>query len=81
MICPCCEKEVELEHFACKSGAKGGAAGKGEKKARSSEQARAAVEARWRKRDRILQEQYSLMQDEADLFSESVTKRGYHDQE
>ena len=53
-VCPCCGEEVSEEHFACRSGAKGGAAGRGEKKARSSEQARAAVEARWGKRDRLI---------------------------
>ena len=48
-VCPCCGEEVADEHFACRSGAKGGAAGKGEKKARSSEQARAAADARWKR--------------------------------
>lgn len=52
MKCPMCEKEVGEEHFACKSGAKGGTSGRGASKARTSEQARAAVEARWRKRKR-----------------------------
>ena len=48
-VCPGCGEKVTIEHFACKSGAKGGAAGTGEVKARSSEQARAAVKARWEK--------------------------------
>ena len=48
-MCPGCGKEVTIEHFACKSGAKGGAAGTGEAKARSSKQAAAAVKARWAK--------------------------------
>lgn len=47
MICPCCQKEVEQDHFACCWGAKGGAAGTGEVKARSREQCRAAVKVRW----------------------------------
>jgi hypothetical protein len=46
-MCPCCGKEVGMEHFACKSGEKGGRSGRGEAKARSSEQARAAVRTRW----------------------------------
>ena len=48
-VCPCCGKEVGDEHFSCSSGAKGGAAGVGAVKARSSEQARLAVKARWDK--------------------------------
>lgn len=48
-LCPGCGEEVSIEHFACKSGAKGGAAGTGKSKSRSSEQARAAVKARWAK--------------------------------
>jgi len=47
MKCPCCGKNVRREHFACQSGAKGGKAGKGKAKARSSEQARDAVRKRW----------------------------------
>lgn len=47
MICPCCGKRVPRSHFACESGAKGGKAGTGAAKARTSEQARAAVKARW----------------------------------
>ena len=53
MKCPCCGVEVREEHFACRSGSKGGKAGIGEKKARTSEQARVAVEARWRKRELV----------------------------
>ena len=49
MICPCSNKEVEKDHFACEFASKGGAAGRGEKKSRSSEQARAAVKVRWDK--------------------------------
>ena len=52
-VCPCCGVEVNEEHFACRSGSKGGAAGVGAKKARSSEQARKAAEARWGKRQEI----------------------------
>lgn len=48
--CPACEQMVEKEHFACCMGAKGGKAGKGASKARSSDQARAAVNARWGKK-------------------------------
>jgi hypothetical protein len=48
MICPICNKRVPRSHFSCASGAKGGKA-KGPQKARSSEQARAAVMARWKK--------------------------------
>jgi len=51
--CPCCDEEVNEEHFACVSGAKGGAAGVGESKARTSEQARAAALIRWGKGDRM----------------------------
>lgn len=47
MICPCCNKRVPRSHFACESGSRGGKAGKGAAKARTSEQARAAVKARW----------------------------------
>ncbi len=49
-ICPCCGREVDELHFACRHGAKGGASGRGTSKARSSEQARAAVMARWAKK-------------------------------
>lgn len=49
IICPCCGEEVGMEHFSCKSGEKGGKGGRGASKARSSEQARAAVNARWAK--------------------------------
>lgn len=49
-VCPCCGREVDELHFACKHGAKGGASGRGASKARSSEQARAAVMARWSKK-------------------------------
>ena len=52
-VCPCCGESVSDEHFACRSGAKGGAAGRGESKARTSEQARAAAEARWGKRGKL----------------------------
>lgn len=53
MICPCCKKEVERDHFACCWASKGGAAGRGKVKSRSSEQCRAAVKARWdRERER-----------------------------
>ena len=57
--CPGCGKEVGIEHFACKSGEKGGSAGVGEVKARSREQARKAVLVRWardRARKRIVLE-------------------------
>jgi len=50
LYCPVCKKEVEPEHFSCVSGAKGGAAGTGKAKARSSDQARAAVCIRWAKK-------------------------------
>jgi hypothetical protein len=50
MKCPCCGKAVSKSHFSCQSGAKGGAAGTGKSKARSSEQARANVMKRWEKR-------------------------------
>ena len=50
MWCPGCKREVGSEHFACVSGAKGGASGTGRAKARSSEQARAAAEARWKRK-------------------------------
>jgi hypothetical protein len=49
VICPGCGKEVGMEHFACISGSVGGASGVGAVKARSTEQARAAAEARWGK--------------------------------
>lgn len=45
--CPCCGHNVKREHFACRFASKGGAAGRGKSKARSSEQARKAVMARW----------------------------------
>jgi len=48
MKCPVCNATVTASHFACHSGAKGGAT-KGKSKARTSEQARAAVMARWAK--------------------------------
>lgn len=48
MTCPCCKKRVTRSHFSCASGAKGGKA-TGPRKARTSEQARAAVKARWDK--------------------------------
>lgn len=47
MICPVCKKRVPRSHFACESGSRGGKAGTGASKARTSEQARAAVKARW----------------------------------
>ena len=50
ITCPCCGRPVTPEHFACASGAKGGAAGTGAAKARTSEQARAAALARHAKR-------------------------------
>lgn len=37
----------EIRKYLAEIGRKGGAAGKGEAKARTSEQARAAVQARW----------------------------------
>ena len=49
-ICPSCKREVDPEHFACKSGAKGGKSGTGESKARTTEQARNAALARWRRK-------------------------------
>ena len=54
MICPCCLEEVEPEHFACKMGSKGGKNGTGEVKARTSEQARKAADARWHKKTAIV---------------------------
>lgn len=48
--CPHCRREVGPEHFACVKAAKAGAAGKGKAKARTSEQARRAVQARWGKK-------------------------------
>ena len=47
VTCPCCGKEVEPEHMACVSGAKGGSSGVGEVKSRGSEKARKAVLVRW----------------------------------
>lgn len=47
MTCPICGEEVEPEHFACKMGAKGGKAGTGASKARTTEQARAAASCQW----------------------------------
>ena len=47
MICPVCNRRVPKSHFACESGARGGKAGAGKSKARSSEQARSAVTKRW----------------------------------
>jgi hypothetical protein len=53
IICPCCGKEVEPEHFSCKSGEKGGSSGKGVKKARTREQAQKAADARWHRKIKI----------------------------
>jgi hypothetical protein len=47
--CPHCHRVINLKHYAAFIGAMGGKA-KGPKKARTSEQARAAVNARWAKR-------------------------------
>jgi hypothetical protein len=47
--CPHCHRVINLKHYAAFIGAMGGKA-KGPKKARTSEQARAAVRARWDKR-------------------------------
>lgn len=48
MICPCCgKKNVNKNHFACHTGSKGGKAGTGASKARTTEQARAAALKRW----------------------------------
>jgi len=47
--CPHCHRVINLKHYAAFLGAMGGKA-KGAKKARTSEQARAAVRARWDKR-------------------------------
>ena len=52
MICPCCGKRVKRTHFSCQAGAKGGAAATGKAKARTSEQARKAVNARWKKHNK-----------------------------
>lgn len=49
MKCPHCKKTIPQKLIAKAMGAKGGAAGTGKKKARSSEQARAAINARWAK--------------------------------
>lgn len=49
MKCPICKKRVPRSHFACESGSRGGKAGAGKAKARTSEQATAAINARWAK--------------------------------
>lgn len=51
MKCPCCNQRVTASHFACHSGAKGGAAGTGDAKRRkvTSEQSQAMLKARWDK--------------------------------
>jgi len=46
-VCPECGEEVEPEHFACRMGSKGGKAGTGASKARTTEQARAAASCQW----------------------------------
>lgn len=46
--CPHCKSEKSSTHFSCAAGAKGGAT-TGPTKARTSEQARAAANARWAK--------------------------------
>lgn len=56
MKCPYCEKEVEETHFSCRSGKKGGAAGKGVKKTNGVENARKAAVARWGKREAVVTE-------------------------
>ena len=48
--CPHCDKIVGIEHFACQSGQKGGAAGTGESKVRSREQCVKAALMRWHKK-------------------------------
>ena len=47
--CPKCKKMVTATHFSCFAGAKGGRKGTGKAKARTSDQARAAIMARWNK--------------------------------
>jgi hypothetical protein len=48
-LCPHCGKEIKPSDLARFIGAKGGSAGTGDKKRRTSEQARAASNARWAK--------------------------------
>ena len=48
--CPCCDKDVGPEHFSCKSGEKGGKAGRGESKRRDSGKMRVAALLRWHKK-------------------------------
>ena len=50
MICPCCNKEVGSDHFACVFAVKGGTAGRGKPKVRTPEHTRAAALARWGKK-------------------------------
>lgn len=47
MKCPHCKKKISDKIVAKHFASKGGASGKGESKARTSEQASAAVKARW----------------------------------
>jgi len=49
--CPVCGKVVYSEHFSCKSGEKGGKAGRGESKRRDSEKMRVAALIRWHRKN------------------------------
>ena len=51
--CPCCGKDVSMEHFSCKAGEKGGKSGRGDSKRRDPEKMRRAALLRWHRRDNV----------------------------